>query len=245
MTEELKEDSKRKMRRVAILLMLAFFVIMECFVLSSAKYRHDHSESVGVAEEMSLQLSLISVALKSGNQAMYADAVTKYRAALDEFAKNNYVRKSAKNLLNSLEQYSATLLEDSELIGQMTELSIAANTITTAANDAQKSTVDAAKAYSIANDYKSFRDALDRITAPELQDLKSKLISMSNEIAQTIENSAVCIAVCSGEILAQKQSAINVVVERYGEDIEALSLALSKKYDPNQLILDLSDYSKL
>jgi len=237
--------SRRKIRLFATIGILATFILVEAGILSYAKYNYDHRESIDVADEISLQLSLINAALQSGNDAAYINAVTKFRAELDVFGDNNYVKGSAQDLLRALQEYSATLLDDSNLITEMMELRVAFDAISTATTEAQNANIDATQAYAIANDYKDFHAGLERISSAELQDIKSKLVSMSEELARAVENSAACITICPEETLLEKQNTINEIVTKYQSDLEALSSAVSQKYNPNQLILDLNDYSKL
>ncbi len=231
--------------RIMAVLGAIVFLVIECYVLSIAKFNFEHEQSRYIADELSFQLSIMSAAFQSGDKTTYTKALTDYRAALHDFSKNYYVSKKATDLLHQLQNYSGLLLEDSEYVSQLMEIRVATAAISTAALAAQKDEIDALKVYNIVQNLTNFRDGMAQIETPELKDLAEKLVSMSEELIQVSEKSAACISICSDESLTEKQGAIQNITERYQDDISKLSLAASEKYNPNQLILDLNNYSKL
>ncbi len=240
----MKDKRIIRTRILAILAIIAFLII-ECFVLSFAKFSYDHQQSKYIAEEMSIQLSFISSSLQSGDKAEYTKALTAFRLALDDFSKNHYVTSRAADLLSKLKHYSGELLENSELTAQMMELRVAIATISSVSVAAQTDDIDAIKVYDIIQNYTNFRDGLGVITAPELTDLVQSLTITSNDMIQVLEKSAVCVSICPDGALSEKQKAVEDTVIRHKEELEKLSLTVSDKFNPNQLILDLNNYSKL
>ena len=239
-------DKKRLIRRrIFAIIMVVTFLVIECYVLFFAKFRYDHEQSKYIAEELSFKLALISASLQSGDKASYMQNLTDYRAILDDFGKNNYVRSREQDLLHRLEEYSSILMDNSELIAQIMELRVAIATISTVSTEAQSGDVDAIKVYDIVQNYTDFRNGLERVDAPEFKDLTEKLFAMSNEVIQVAEKAAVCISICPEATLSEKQQAVETVVAKYKDDIAQLSYSASEKYNPNQLILDLNKYSKL
>ena len=233
-----------KTRILAVLAIIAFLII-ECIVLSFAKFSYDHQQSKYIAEEMSIQLSFISSSFQSGDKAAYTKALTTFRSALDDFSKNHYVTSRAADLLSKLKHYSGELMEKSELAEQMMELRVAIATISTVSMAAQTEDVDAIKVYDIIQNYTNFRDGLGAITAPELTDLVQSLTLTSNDMIQVLEKSAVCVSICPDETLSEKQKSVEDAIIRHKDELEKLSLAVSDVFNPNQLILDLNNYSKL
>ena len=240
----MKDKRIIKTRILAVMAIIAFLII-ECFVLSFAKFSYDHQQSKYIAEEISIQLSFISSSLQSGDKAAYTKALTTFRSALDEFGKNYYASSRASGLLNRLNYYSGEMTENSELITQMMELRVAIATISSVSVAAQTEDVDAIKVYDIIQNYTNFRDGLGVITAPELTELVQSLTLTSNDMIQVLEKSAVCVSICPDGTLSEKQKAVEDTVIRHKEELEKLSLAVSNEFNPNQLILDLNNYSKL
>lgn len=232
-------------QRVLAIIVAIIFVAIEAYVLSFAKFRYDHAQSIGIAEELSVQLSLISVSMQSGNKATYAKALADYRKVLDDFSENPYVRARAHDLLNSLQNYSGLHLEESELISQYMELRVATANIETVSDTIKKSEIDAIKVYDFARTYIDFREGIAKIDAPELAELIGKLTDMSNEMIQIMEKSAVCVGVCQDDALKEKQATVEDITNRYKDELTKLSLSASEKFNPNQLILDLNYYTKL
>lgn len=232
-------------RRILAIIAVVAFILIEGFVLTSAKYRYDHDQSVIVAEELSVQLSLISSSLQSGNKAIYNQAVKDYHSILIEFSKNYYVRTQAQDLVRALDDYDDKLTVDADFIAQLIELRIATATVSSVATNMKTSEIDALKVYDIAQNYINLRDGVEKITAPELSEVASKLTAMSNEIIQIADKTAVCVSVCTEDVLLQKQAVIEDIVLRYKDEISNLSITVSEKYSPSQLILDLNNYCKL
>ena len=232
-------------QRVLAIIVAIIFVAIEAYVLSFAKFRYDHAQSIGIAEELSIQLSLISVSMQSGNKATYAQALADYRKALDDFGKNPYVHARAHDLLTKLQDYSGLHLEESELISEYMELRVATANIATVSDTLKSSDIDAIKVYDFAHTYIDFREGISKISAPELADIIGKLTDMSNEIIQITEKSAVCVGACQDDALTEKQKAVEDITARYKDELTKMSQEASEKYNPNQLILDLNNYSKL
>ena len=232
-------------RRVLAILAVIAFILIEGFVLGSAKYRYDHDQSVITADELSVQLSLISASLQSGNKAIYTQAVKDYHSILIEFSKNYYVRTQAQDLVRALDEYDDRLTVDADFVAQLMELRIVTATISAVSSNAKTSDIDALRVYDIAQNYTNLRDGVEKITAPELAEIAGKLTAMSNEIIQIADRTAVCVSVCTEDVLLEKQNIIEDIVKRYKDELSELSIAVSEKYSPSQLILDLNNYCKL
>ena len=198
-------------RRVLAILAVIAFILIEGFVLGSAKYRYDHDQSVITADELSVQLSLISASLQSGNKAIYTQAVKDYHSILIEFSKNYYVRTQAQDLVRALDEYDDRLTVDADFVAQLMELRIVTATISAVSSNAKTSDIDALKVYDIAQNYTNLRDGVEKITAPELAEIAGKLTAMSNEIIQIADRTAVCVSVCTEDVLLEKQNIIETI----------------------------------
>jgi hypothetical protein len=125
------------------------------------------------------------------------------------------------------------------------ELRVATANIETVSDMIKNSEIDAIKVYDFARTYIDFREGIAKIDAPELAELIGKLTDMSNEMIQIIEKSAVCVGVCQDDALKEKQATVEDITNRYKDELAKLSLSASEKFNPNQLILDLNNYTKL
>ncbi len=240
-----QEKSKRIFRRYVIVIIAIIILALEGYILSFAKERYDYRESVKISDEMTINLSMINSALQGGNLALYEESVGQYRANLDLFNKNSYVRHHAKDLSDKLNNYSCVLTEDTDVIMELIELRVATNAIVATASDAISSDIDAVKVYYLRDDYIAMRDGLEKIKSEQLAELKNKLISLSEELIKFTDNTAVCIGICADNTLNEKQTAMNNISERYAKDLADLGEQISVKYNPNSLILDLGEYSNI
>lgn len=240
-----QEKPKRNFRKVVVIIVAAIFVVVESFLLLSSKVHYDYDESVKVAEEMTIQLSMINTSLQTGNKALFEESLTNFREQLNLFEENEYVKKNASDLLGRLQKYSATFTDDAALVNQIMEIRVATNSISATATEAKDTQVDAVKVYAIRDDYTALRGGLESINAPELKGIKEKLISLSDEIIKFTDSAAVCVSICAENTLNDKQDGIKDIIGRYEADLAKESKEKSEKYSPNQLILDLGEYSEL
>ena len=89
-----QEKPKRNFRKVVVIIVAAIFVVVESFLLLSSKVHYDYDESVKVAEEMTIQLSMINTSLQTGNKALFEESLTNFREQLNLFEGNEYVKKN-------------------------------------------------------------------------------------------------------------------------------------------------------
>ena len=147
--------------------------------------------------------------------------------------------------MRALDEYDDRLTVDADFVAQLMELRIVTATISAVSSNAKTSDIDALKVYDIAQNYTNLRDGVEKITAPELAEIAGKLTAMSNEIVQIADRTAVCVSVCTEDVLLEKQNIIEDIVKRYKDELSELSIAVSEKYSPSQLILDVNNYCKL
>lgn len=240
-----KEAFARKRRRIILVIAVLVFVAAEVFTLCFAKYNYDREESKKLADDMSIQLSLISSALRSGNRAIYDDALGAFSFDLRHFNENSYVKREASDFNNRLVDYHNMLINNADFLSELMDLRVAVNMLQNSTNDAKNSSIDAGKVSEIAKNYAEFREGLANIKSQELKEIKKILEDYSNEIIPLIENSAVCISVCSENILNEKRDAISRLIDDKNKELEPLDEKVSAPYNPNALIIDLGEYSKL
>ncbi len=240
-----QEKPKRDFRVAAMIVAALFFAAIESFLLLSSKASYDYNESVKVADEMTIQLSMINSSLRTGNRALFEESLGNFREQLVLFEKNEYVKANASDLLGRLQKYSAVFADDAVLVNHIMEIRVAASSISGTAAEAIDGQADAIKVYAIRDDFVALRGGLESINAPELKSIKETLIALSDEMIKYTDSAAVCIGVCTENTLSSKRNDIEDIVKRYATRLAEESKAISEKYSPGQLILDLSEYSKL
>jgi hypothetical protein len=237
----MSKKSKKYQRNFAVLAFIIAFVFfgVEVFAVCTAKNQHDYDRAKSMAEELSVELGLVSTAFNSGNKKLYDDSVARYRVTLANFSENEYLHHSQPELLSELRDYSNTLKENQEKISEFLELSAALSNIYSELQLSDTEKLDATNFYHTQDIYQRLRDVLDEIESEELKDVKEKLDSFAQEIISLSENSAICVSVCPKSSFEEKQSSLSSIKEKYAKEFESISLDASKKFSPSELIIKL------
>ena len=238
----MSKAKKNSQRNFAVLGFIAAFVFfgVEVFAVCTAKNQYDYDRAKTSAEELSVELGLISSAFNSGNKKLYEDSIARYRATLSDFTNNEYVHLRQADLLNELRDYSNLLKDDQEKIGEFLELSAALSSIHSELQLNQRETLDATNFYHTQETFQHLREALDAIDSEDLKNVKEKLDAFAQEIMSLAESSAICVSVCPKDSFADKQTKLKEIKERYAKEFESLELDASKKYSPSELIVKLN-----
>ena len=238
------EKPKRIFRRYFSIVLVVIIVIVEGAVLLNAYNEYSRSQSIQLAEDLSVDLSLINSALRQGNRAGYSRQLQDFRDNLKKLNGNTYIMTHNHSLVTKLNAYDKLLEDDAPIIAQMIDINIAISAVTIYANEAQDTDIDAAKIYRLIDSYQNLRNDLAAITVADFTDIKDKMISYIDEMLPYLERAVVCVGVCTGQILEDKQAEISAIIDRHEPEITEISLASSEKYNPNELILELGAYSK-
>lgn len=233
---------KNSQRNFAVLGFIAAFVFFgaEVFAVCTAKNQYDYDRAKTSAEELSVELGLISSAFNSGNKKLYEDSVARYRETLSDFTNNEYVHLRQADLLNELRDYGNLLKDDQEKIDEFLELSAALSSIHSELQLNQRETLDATNFYHTQETFQRLREALDAIDSEDLKNVKEKLDSFAQEIMSLAEGSAICVSVCPKDSFADKQTKLKEIKERYAKEFESLEFDASEKYSPSELIVKLN-----
>lgn len=233
---------KNSQRNFAVLGFIAAFVFFgaEVFAVCTAKNQYDYDRAKTSAEELSVELGLISSSFNSGNKKLYEDSVARYRETLSDFTNNEYVHLRQADLLNELRDYGNLLKDDQEKIDEFLELSAALSSIHSELQLNQRETLDATNFYHTQETFQRLREALDAIDSEDLKNIKEKLDSFAQEIMSLAEGSAICVSVCPKDSFADKQTKLKEIKERYTKEFESLELDASEKYSPSELIVKLN-----
>ena len=232
----------KKQRNFAVLGFIIAFVFfgVEVFAVCTAKNQYDYDRAKKSAEELSVELGLISSSLNSGNKKLYDDSISRYRATLSEFSENEYSFHRQPELLKKLRDYSNKLKDDDAKISEFMELSAALSAIHSELQLSDAGKLDAANFYRIQETFQHLRDSLDKVQSEDLKDLKAKLDSFAQDIISLSQNSAICVSVCPKSSFEEKQKKIQEIKARYEKDFETLDADVSKDYNPSELILELT-----
>lgn len=234
----------KKRRNFAVIIFIAVLVFfaVETSVLFTAKSRHDYLRAKGSAEELSVELGLISSALSSGDKVLYEETLARYRATLSEFSNNAYSMYNQTELIASLRDFNDTLSQNKSEVGELLELSAALSAIRLELSESQPDVLDVKNFYHIQQTFQDLRDVLDGLKSENLAKAKGRLTSFADEVIKLASSSAVCVSVCPKNSFANKQKTLEGIKGRYEEEFKTLGLAASEKYDPSALILSLGSF---
>lgn len=234
-----KNNAPRNFAVLAFAIAFVFFGA-EVFAVCTAKNQYDHDRAKSTAEELSVELGLISSALNSGNKKLYDESVSRYRTTLATFNKNEYSHNRQADLLVELRDYNNLLKDNKDKISEFLELSAALSGVYSELQLADtESEFDATNFYHMQETFQSLRDTLDRIKSEDLKGVKEKLDEFASEVMNLAESSAICVSVCPKSSFEEKQKKLQEIKEKYINEFETLEHDASNKFSPSELIVKL------
>lgn len=236
---KIKHNAPRNYAVLAFVSALVFFAA-EVFAVCTAKNQYDYDRAKELAEELSVELGLISSAFHSGNKKLYEDSTARYQATVADFTQNEYAHNRQAELVNSLRDYHEKLRQNQEELSEFLELSAALSGIRSELLLSDVEKLDAVNFYHLQDTFQHLRDTLDVVKTEDLIAIKEPLDSFASEIINLSENSAICVSVCPKESFANKQAKLNEIKNKYKEQFESIGKTVSAKYDPSALIQRLS-----
>ena len=213
----------------------------EVFAIFTARNQYDYSRAKDAAEELTVELRLISASIHSGDKTLMQDSYARYRATLATFTDNEYVHRKQPELLSSLQKYNAVISENSVELDELLELSAALSSIRSELIDIDSAELDAAHFYQIQQTFQTLNDSLDDIRSENLSQVKARLSSFSQKIITLAKSSAICVSVCSKTNFENKQKQIADIKAHYEEEFKTLGQDISQKYSPSELIAGLQN----
>lgn len=234
-----KNNAPRNYAVLVFILTLLFFAV-EVFAVCTAKNQYDYDRAKQSAEELSVELGLISSAFYSGNKKLYEDSVLRYQATLSDFTNNEYAHNRQAELVTALRDYSEILKQEQADIDEFLELSAALSGIRSELQLSDAEVLDATNFYHLQETFQRLRDTLDETKSEDLASVKEPLYSFAGEIISLSESSAVCISVCPRDSFSTKQTRLNEIKEKYEEQFTTIGKSVSEKYDPSKLIQRLN-----
>ena len=232
----------KKRRNYAVLLFVCamIFFAVEVFAVCTAKSQYDYRRAKETAEELSVELGLISSAIGSGNQKLLDDSIARYRDTLNAFADNEYSHRYQAELLSDLRGYNDLVNNDRAEISEFIELSAALSAIRSELQNNNTDKLDATNFYHLQETFQALESTLGNIKSENLATARQRLADFASDIIELAKSSAVCVSVCPKDSFGDKQAKLNEIKTRYSEEFKSLGLDASKKYDTSELIVRLS-----
>jgi hypothetical protein len=234
-------EKHRKKFAVLLFVLVLAFVGAEVAILFTSKHSHDVARARADAEEISVELGMISSSFYSGDRALYDRSYQRFNESLSGFSRNVYVKQNHNETYEAIENYRAMLEEKSESIAEFLELSAALNTLSSEIDLINPEKLDAANFYQIQQAFQALRDCLAKTESEEFAPIKKKLDSFADEIIKLAQSSATCIAVCPKESFSDKSKKLAELKTKYQKEFEGLGTDVSQTYDPSALIVRLGE----
>lgn len=233
--------NERTRRNFAIVFFVLALVFCggEMIAVFTAKNQHDYRRARETAEELSVELGLISSSLRSGNKTLYDNSIARYQATLAGFTDNDYVRAHQSELAGNLRDYNKNLADNASSIAELLELDAALESLLLELDEIDTEKISAVNFYQIQQSFQTLSDTLANIKTEEYSELIKRVDSFAHKFSELAKNSAVCVSVCPKESFAEKQKVLERYRKEYNEDFTKLGRAVSEKYDPSSLILEL------
>ncbi len=229
---------RRNFAVVLFVLVLVFFAV-EVFAVMTAKEQHDYRVAKGHASELSVELSLISSALSSGNHALYDNSLARFNESYMRFSENDYAMSKQGELLNSLSTYRDVLEQNRDSVIKLMDLSAALSNIQSDLIEIDDTKLDVANLYQIQRTFKELRDVIAKIGTTEFADATTRLDDFAERIASLSSSAAVCVSVCPKDSFVEKQQQLQTIKNDFSETFRTVGRTLSAKYDPSKLIVEL------
>lgn len=237
---KVKKNSRRNYAALGFIIAFIFFGI-EVFAVCTAKNQYDYSRAKESAEELSVELGLVSSALDSGNRKLYDDSLSRYRATLSTFSENEYSYRHQAELIKQLRDYNNKLKDSEPEIAEFMELSAALSGLNSELFNADSDKLDAVNFYHIQETFQHLRESLDKMKSEKLTPLKTKLDDFAKDIISLTESSAICISVCPKSSFEGKRDKLKEIKERYAKELNELSKKASEDYNPSEIIIRLGE----
>lgn len=234
-----RTEIRRRNFAILLFILVLAFCAGEMIAVFTAKNHHDYLQAQKSSEELSVELSLISSALKSGNKTLYDNSISRFQTTLQSFTDNDYVRAHKVELSSKLRDYNKTLSDNSENINELLELDAALDSLSLELDEIETDKLNAVAFYQVQQSLQRLSDTLGNLKTEEYKELRDRIGSFANKIAELAKNSAVCVSVCPRESFVDKQNQLENYRKEYAEDFKTLGSTVSEKYNPSALILEL------
>ena len=239
---ETRVDHQGHRRRIivsAILIVCTLaFVAFEAYSILQSKRLHDQELAKKLADETTIELSLINAGFASSNQTMLKDAHRQYQESLAMFNANDYMKDSQADLLKQLNDYEQVLAQeekDAHLIKLHTEITMLQKEL----EDTDLKEISTKSMIETKESFEDFRNSLDELQDERFQDLITELTDYSNEMITVIDKTAVCFGTCTKKTMKARDQELANIFAKYQETLVELDAQISAYYSPAKLIESL------
>ena len=228
------QNRPKRMRLIVILIICAVILLAsECFGLYYTKLEHDRQHADETASNMVSDLAIMSVALQSGNQALFEQNFNEFQKDLTEYSQNHYVQQNSKDNLSRLQNYATILRDDAATISEMNQLHSMLNQLSLIAES--DNLVENLAAYR--QNLVKLEENLVEVDAEQLQDARKMLEGSTNELEAQLESIAICVNVCPSSTIKDKKELFTETISDAVAKFETLNETLVERYSPHQYIL--------
>ena len=223
-------------RRVATLLFVIAIIFIACeFVgVLFAKRYFDERTASEIADEMVVNLGTIDSAIRSGDLGSYERALDGYKATLETYRQNDYVRAIKQDTVKQLESYTKLLEENSENINTLIRIHASLDYITVGLEQSEDSL---ALFESLQTNLKKLSDSLTTVKNEELADAVKVLTAYSKELTSLIDTTRICYRVCPTSTFTAKKAKLQKLNDEYMTKFSEANEAIVAKYSPSQYVL--------
>lgn len=229
---------KRTFIKVLLVLCAIIFVIIEFFSITFAKRIHDRDLAKDLANEATIELSMINASLISGDQKLLKDAHQQYQTTLGQFNANSYIVGDYSELLQQLNDYDSVLSAE-EKDAHLIKLHTAILMLQKEMQDVDSSKVSTKSMIDIKENLEDFRNSLEELNDARFADAITELTNYSNDLIKLIDKTSVCVGTCSEKTIKSRQTDLANIFEKYRTVLVNCDTKISQFYSPAELVESL------
>ena len=230
--------SQRVLVTVALIIVLITFVVAECFGIVWAKRVHDRNLVRNLADEATIELSMVNTGLMTGDHALLKDSHQKYRVTLAELNANGYMKRDQLKLLDDLNKYDELLSVEEEKT-QLTKLHTAIMIFQEELRNVDSKKISSKSMVELKEHFQDFRDSLDYLDGGQFDEIKAQLSNYSEELIAVVDKISVCVGTCTESTFKTRSGELKEISRKYGKKLAELDASLSDYYSPARLVESL------
>ena len=231
-------NPKRILLKLALILFVIIFAIVEVFSLGAAKKTHDRELAKGLAETATINLSLINASLISNDQTMLKESHQQYQDTLSSLKNNTYVTTEHQELLDQLSRYDEIIATE-EKTAYLTNFHTAVLMLEKELQSIDAAKISAKSMNDIKEKFEDFRDKLEMLSDERFAGAISDLTDYSNKLIKLIDKTSVCVGTCSKKTIKSRQSDLAKLLEEYQDKLATYDAEISRYYSPAGLVESL------
>lgn len=234
-------DTRRNQRlllTIVLILLAVVFVVVELLSIMQAKRIHDQELARGLADEATIELSLINASLVSSNQTMFKDAHRQYQDTLAQFNDNDYMKTQQQDLLKQLNNYNQ-VLSDEEKDAELIKFHTAIMMLRKELEDTDLKKVSTKSMITTKESFEDFRNSLEVLNNERFTPLVAELTDFSDEVIAVLDKTSVCVGTCTSKVFKTRTTELEKAFEKHQEALINLDVEISNYYSPANLVKSL------